>query len=64
MDRSQNLVSFVTFNFSLTVIIPGYFRYQHVHIPQVWSSKGNANGTGGGIQVSDKSVLAKLVESQ
>ena len=46
------------------LLIPVYFRYQHVHIPQVWSSKGNANGNGGGILVSDKFVLAQIVGSK
>ena len=51
--------------FLLLELIPVYFRYQHVHIPQVWSSKGNANdGNGGGILVSDKFVLAPIVKSQ
>ena len=47
------------------MLITDYSRHQHVHIPQVWSSKGNANdGNGGGILVSDKFVLAQIVKSQ
>ena len=39
------------------VVLISCFRDQYVHLPQVWASKGNASGDGGGTQYHDRVAI-------